>query len=217
MGWIYKITSPSNKIYVGQTTCDVYERFRWHKKSSSNCTLLKRALAKYKDKIVLEIIEQIHDELLDDREIYWINELNSLAPNGYNCSSGGNSNKRLSQMVKDKISDTLYQKQLDKKGYFGSVIMNKNGTFMPKVKIGGKNLYLSHSSFKTKEEAICILKEYTKNPRDFKKVDGPNKRSKKGCVYKLGSKWYLVYKHKRLGNFETEEKAREYLLSYPLQ
>jgi hypothetical protein len=28
-------------------------------------------------------------EHLDDREIYWIKELNSLAPDGYNCNTGG--------------------------------------------------------------------------------------------------------------------------------
>ena len=34
-------------------------------------------------------IENISDNLLNDREIYWIKEYNSYVPNGYNCDLGG--------------------------------------------------------------------------------------------------------------------------------
>jgi hypothetical protein len=106
-GIIYKITSPSGKIYIGQTIHTLEERIKGHNKKSTNCTLLKRAIDKYRDKMVYEIIETVPHELLDEREIYWIKYYNSLAPNGYNCSSGGNSKKELSQVLKDNISKGL--------------------------------------------------------------------------------------------------------------
>src|SRR5210317_176582 len=100
MGIIYKITSPSNKVYIGQTIHTLEERIKGYKKKSTNCTLLKRAIDKYGIKMVYEVVETIPDELLDEREIYWIKYYNSLAPNGYNCSTGGNNKKELSDLLK---------------------------------------------------------------------------------------------------------------------
>lgn len=41
------------------------------------------------DNFKFEIIEQIDNTRLDEREKYWIKQYNSLAPNGYNLTSGG--------------------------------------------------------------------------------------------------------------------------------
>jgi len=88
-GIIYKISSPSGKVYVGQTIQDFNERINKHKRESSGCTAVKNAIDKYKDQMKYEIIEEnIPLEQLDEREIHWIKELNSLAPNGYNLTSG---------------------------------------------------------------------------------------------------------------------------------
>ena len=48
MGYIYLITNKiDNKQYVGQTIeNDVYDRWKGHLKSSSNCIYLKRAFQK---------------------------------------------------------------------------------------------------------------------------------------------------------------------------
>ena len=48
MGYIYKFESPSGKVYVGQTVQKPEQRKNDHLKKSSNCVLLKHALAKYK-------------------------------------------------------------------------------------------------------------------------------------------------------------------------
>src|SRR5210317_405716 len=53
-GIIYKITSPSGKIYIGQTIHTLEERIKGHNKKSTNCTLLKRAIDKYGDEMVYE-------------------------------------------------------------------------------------------------------------------------------------------------------------------
>ncbi len=131
---IYKITNITNgKIYVGQAVSHIlnhkkyrpygYEgRFRCHiseafssKKNQSH--YLNNAIRKYgANDFVVELIECCEIENADERETYYIKELNSLYPNGYNLKNGGNvfthseeSKKRLSNGVlnyfKDKKSD----------------------------------------------------------------------------------------------------------------
>ena len=181
-GIIYKITSPSGKVYVGQTVHTLEERIKGHNKKSTNCTLLKRAIDKYRDKMVYEIIETVPHELLDEREIYWIKYYNSLAPNGYNCSSGGNSKKKLSDLLKDNISKGLKNNKINRDGYLGYVLKSNNG-FTPRVGQNNKQIHLSNGAFKTNEEAIEVLKEYTRDPENFIKPDGSNKK-KEGCICK---------------------------------
>jgi hypothetical protein len=49
--------------------------------------LVRRAIDKYGDEMNYELIEEnVPQEQLDEREIYWIKQFNSLAPGGYNCN-----------------------------------------------------------------------------------------------------------------------------------
>lgn len=207
-GIIYKITSPSGKVYVGQTVCSFNARIRNHKCKSSGCTALKNAIDKYVDQMKYEIIEEdVPQEQLDEREVFWIKELNSLAPNGYNLSSGGNSNKECSQKLKSSIRDAKNKLILEKNGYMGFVKQDRY-LFYPVVKVYSKRIYLSNGGFHKKEDAIEVLKEYTKNPEIFTKVEGIAKK-KIGCVFKYGNRWLLSYKSKRLGSYDTQEEAEE--------
>src|SRR6056300_661245 len=105
-GIIYKITSPSGKVYVGQTIRSFEKRMQEHKQESSCCTTVSRAIQKYKDQMKYEIVEDnVPPEQLDEREIFWIKKLNSLAPNGYNCTTGGQFTKEYAQEVKDRMRD----------------------------------------------------------------------------------------------------------------
>ena len=209
-GIIYKITSPSGKVYVGQTLQSFKERVKCHKKVSSNCTLVKRAINKYGDKMIYEIIEEAPEEKLDEREAYWIKTLNSLAPNGYNCSTGGNKNKVISQVIKDKIRESVKSKNIERNGYLGCVVKTNNG-FVPRVSESKKQKYLSNGAFKTENEAIEVLKEYTRDPENFVRPDGSNKKNK-GCVYKdKFGKWHAKSQRNYLGTFDNEENARNVL------
>ena len=89
--FIYVVENLINgKMYVGQTL-DLARRMSNHLSSSSNCRYFKRALDKYKpDNFEFSIIEKCEsDDDINEREKYWIKELNSLAPNGYNLKEGG--------------------------------------------------------------------------------------------------------------------------------
>ena len=203
-GIIYKITSPSGKVYVGQTIRSLKIRMQHHKSKYSECTLLKRAIDKYGDEMKYEIIEDnIPQEQLDEREIYWIKELNSLAPNGYNCDTGGSAYRTASQVTKDKISNNKRKSSIDKKGYIGDVVKCGN-VFRPRI----GNFYLSIGAFHSKEDAIEILKEYTKDPENFSKAEGTYKKPI-GNVCKRGNRWKLRYKQKHIGSYITREEAEE--------
>ena len=203
-GIIYKITSPSGKVYVGQTIRSFEKRMQEHKREYSECTLLKRAIDKYKDEMKYEIIEDnVPQEQLDEREIYWIKELNSLAPNGYNCNSGGKAEQVVSQETKDNISAGKYKVSIEKKGYVGEAI-RCGSVFRPRI----GNFYLSDGAFYRIEDAIEVLKEYTKDPKNFTKVEGTYKKPI-GCVRKRLNTWQLRYKGKHVGNYATQEEAEE--------
>ena len=96
IGFIYKITNNlNNKCYIGQTIQNVKERFYQHCANKTGEKVLNmaihRAILKYgKHNFKLEVIEEVEQELLNEREIYWINYYNSYN-NGYNSTIGGQS------------------------------------------------------------------------------------------------------------------------------
>lgn len=86
---IYKITNLLNeKIYIGQTRQPIEKRFLQHFKADSP---LGQDMREYGiENFTIEIIERCENqEQLNEREIFWINALNSKQPNGYNVTSGG--------------------------------------------------------------------------------------------------------------------------------
>ena len=127
MGYIYKITNKiDNKTYVGQTIQDVEARWKDHLKKGSNCRYLKSAINKYGiDNFEFKLVCITFDNQLDDMEIKYIEQYNSLVPNGYNLRMGGNSGRHNAE-TKQKISETL------KKRYDNDVIRSK----CPKPQLG---------------------------------------------------------------------------------
>jgi hypothetical protein len=212
-GIIYKITSPSGKVYVGQTMRSFEKRMREHKSKHSGCTLLRNAIQKYDDEMKYEIIEEdVPQEQLDEREIYWINYFNSLAPSGYNLGTGGHYERGYTQEAKDNMRNATIKSKIEKYGHLGSVELCGN-LFYPKAQNNCTKIFLSNGGFRTKEECIEVLKEYTKNPDNFIKVDSPYKR-KDGSVLKRTNTWSVKYKNKYLGEYETEEEGWEAIEKY---
>jgi len=128
---IYKITSPSKKVYIGQTIDTFNTRMRGHRKKGSNCLLLKRAINKYgwknMHKEILIEIDDYEQDLLDFWEQEMIKVFNSQAPAGYNCDSGGQSGGVRNELTKQKIRDTCARK-LKESEYMG-MITNRRGGF----------------------------------------------------------------------------------------
>lgn len=86
---IYKITNlQNNKIYIGQSL-NIEQRWQRHLNSKDE-SAIHLAIQKYgKENFSFSIIEECQPEELNQKEIYWIKELNSQLPYGYNMSPGG--------------------------------------------------------------------------------------------------------------------------------
>lgn len=99
MGCIYKITNLINgKIYIGQTRFSIKKRYERHLYEAQRGVLqypLYKAIRKYGNKnFNVEQIEEVSEDLLDERERYWIKYYDSFIKNnkGYNCTYGGEGN-----------------------------------------------------------------------------------------------------------------------------
>lgn len=88
---IYKVTNLINgKCYVGQTIRTLEERIAEHKRKKR--LLLSKAFEKYGfENFSFEILDTAKTlNELNEKEIHWINQLNTIKPNGYNLCKGGN-------------------------------------------------------------------------------------------------------------------------------
>lgn len=108
MGYIYKIQNLINdSIYIGQTVKTAEKRFQQHRNNYdkpyfSQLTLYK-AFKKYGlENFSFEVIEEIENEKLDEREKYWIDYYDSYK-NGYNMTLGG----RLVELYKWDLQEII--------------------------------------------------------------------------------------------------------------
>ena len=93
-GRIYKIVNAQNdKVYIGLTTRPLSKRFNEHKtdKRKTRITGISRAMRKYgyEHFSIVEISTAENKKELMQMEKDYILEYNSLAPNGYNFTTGG--------------------------------------------------------------------------------------------------------------------------------
>jgi len=102
---IYKWTSPTGRIYVGQSK-DLKQRKEWYLGGGverSNMTKLKRSFKKYGViNHAFDIVEYCSIEQLNDKEIYWGLHYNTLEK-GLNCKLG-EQNCIFSKSTKNKMS-----------------------------------------------------------------------------------------------------------------
>ena len=105
MYFIYAIENCINgKRYIGQTT-NPSDRKRKHFSCSSKCPYLSNAIQKYGQSNFDFILLEEHDNLgkTNRREKYWIRELKTLSPNGYNLREGGDAGGKPSLETREKM------------------------------------------------------------------------------------------------------------------
>lgn len=99
----------NHKKYVGQSM-DIYNRWKDHKRKLNNNkhrnTYLQRAWDKYKENnFRFYILEKCDISLLDEKEIYYIDQFDCLNNQwGYNIEPGGNVNKVIPMETREKMS-----------------------------------------------------------------------------------------------------------------
>ena len=114
---IYKISNRiTNKIYVGQSK-DIIKRWRDHKtrlRSGNHVNIhLQNSWNKYGEGAfefsVVEVCKKNFD-VLNEREVYWINKLDALNDSkGYNIASGGNNSYAMYGKSKEELTK-IYKK-----------------------------------------------------------------------------------------------------------
>jgi group I intron endonuclease len=110
---IYKITSPSNKVYIGQSV-NIERRFLDYKKSLKKQQIkLFNSIKKYGyENHIFEVIEECSIELLNERERYW-QEYYNCVEDGLNCrytktdDKSGSLSKETINKLKNKNVDYL--------------------------------------------------------------------------------------------------------------
>ena len=131
MGTIYSIKNKLNgKEYIGQTRYPVEKRWGEHACVKRRITTIGYALRKHGiENFEFSVIETCDDDMLNDREIFWIAERRTTAPRGYNQTSGGSSfvpseetRKRISEGTKlglSKMSDESRESQREASARMG--------------------------------------------------------------------------------------------------
>lgn len=170
-GYIYKITSPSGKVYIGQTIniksrINDYKGFETLSNKTKNQSKLYNSLKKYGwDNHIFEIIDEciiglpikkcltVHDNkcIINLREIYWIQEYDSFN-NGLNCKPGGGEFYRspTEQETKEKISEAGKGRifsQESKKSISNSLlkpIIRSDGKIYESLKAAALDLGVTH-------------------------------------------------------------------------
>ena len=139
--YIYKITClANNRVYIGQTKHlkkRKAEHLRSLKNQSHHSTLLQRSWNKYgKNLFKHEIIEECDINNVDEKEVYWIKFHDSTNKyNGFNNDGGGNKNKVLSEVTRQKISKFHRERYEIAKIY----LLSENAMKKKSVKLSGKN------------------------------------------------------------------------------
>lgn len=225
MGFIYLRTNKVNgKKYVGQAT-DLEERQRkWNcLKQPYAGIFLNRARAKYGlNAFDFEILKECKDEELNQWEMYYIKELNTKAPNGYNLTDGGdgklgcpcseetkkkiadgNRGKKHSEEAKKKMSE---QQKGENNSFYGKHHSEESKQKMSEAKKGktpwnkGKtNIYSEETKKKMSEVAKTRI--YTEERR--KKLS----EAGKGRKHSEETKLKISESHK--GKLFTEEHKRK--------
>ena len=104
LAYVYKITNDINdKVYIGLTYYSIQSRWQTHlkdrKKFECKDRPLYRAMNKYGiDHFLIQEIEECSDEVVNEREKYWIQFYNSYY-DGYNATFGGEGRREYDALI----------------------------------------------------------------------------------------------------------------------
>ena len=154
MQGIYKITSPTEKVYIGQSV-NIPARFRQHKSSSRN-EFLKNSFNKHGyDNHKFEILHILPidagQDVLNEYEILYIDFYRSANIKLFNLRKGGDHGGRMSQELIDRLTLKKIGKKMPESTK-KALIASNLGRKMP------KHLDEIFSKYRTAENAIRMGK-----------------------------------------------------------
>jgi group I intron endonuclease len=163
---IYKIISPSNKIYIGQSR-NIKRRWKYYYSNAITIkqhTKLHYSLLKYGvENHKFEIIEECNIDQLDEQEIYWINYYNSIKQ-GLNIGLGGSGGNGLLNKGKKHKSTTINKMKqwwnMNKKPRSQEIIDKIKQTKQNNPRVTTKEMILK---YREKAPNKKIVEQYTLN------------------------------------------------------
>lgn len=179
---IYKITSPSGKIYIGQSICI---KSRWASYRVLNCKgqpKLYRSLNKHGVKNhVFEVIEECKIIELNEREYYWQIEYNSVSREGLNCviTNPLTKVKEHSEETKKKISRGNHHSAKKVIDVSNNIIYDCISDCADAIGISKANLNHMLRGRSKNKTTIKYLDESLNIKREYKKQESYNRKRKK--------------------------------------
>ena len=107
-GTIYCLENTENgMMYVGATTR--YETRLWeHRSLNGGCPALTEAIEAHGwNAFAVKVVETLPETELETAERFWIDFLNTQAPNGYNLTPGGDVNPQHVPEIRERTSATV--------------------------------------------------------------------------------------------------------------
>lgn len=183
---IYKITSPTKKVYIGQTI-NMFDRIktyeRKHCKSQRKLfnSLVRHGVSKH----IFEILEYCDVDLLNEKERYYQELYSAISKNGLNLmlTHTEDSSGKMSEETKEKIRKTLTgtkrpQELRDKlrKANLGKKLSEEHKRKLsanPRTKEWNENISKAKKGVPKSQEYID---KYLKNPERIAKIRESNKK-----------------------------------------
>ena len=235
---IYKITSPTGRIYIGQSV-DIEKRWKYYKRLSCNKQpVIYRSLKKYGvENHTFDILEECSVEELNNREGYW-QDFYDVVKNGLNCrrvqtsdNSGYDSEetkRKRSEALKGKkrpseVIEKMKKPRLNKRG-FGNIksIAVENyttGAIYGSVQEAAREENIHPTNL------IGYLKGDVENPTTLRYLN-PELRPKGGNIYfnrrckiildtQTGVFYYSLKEAVEYSQFSEDHLSRMLLNKYP--
>lgn len=216
--------------YIGKTIQKLKTRIKQHRDKSSYCRCLSLAIKENGwDNFEVSTLWEGDNSVLGDMERYYIDELNTLEPSGYNSREGGGRSEKVSDTSRQLMIDKQREISMRRNGLLG--VIRTNYSHVDKDKITSYSVLVSINAktktignFKTYDEALEVQKKYTEDPDNYEIP--PSKRVGNGQspnVYfcssdKRKKRWHVQFrvngKNLSLGRYETKEEALEVANKY---
>lgn len=197
---VYKITSPSGKIYIGQSV-DVHKRFGAYRKFRCNkqLKLFNSFLKHGVENHTFEIIHECEREQLNELEKHYVYLFDTFGTNrGLNLRDGGGNTGRASDESRRRMSEASKGQVSWNKGLAGTYKFSEEGR---------KNIANAQIGRKHKEETKIKISEALKGKLKSKEHNRKNSEAQRGRVDSEETRRKKSESHKgKLMNEETKRK-----------
>ena len=174
---IYMLISPSKKCYIGFTT-HFKKRLQQHRRARGNCRAIHNSIRKYGwDNFLKVVVETFEDDVTNDylkeREMYWIKHHETLYPKGYNLTAGGDGNDKsektrakLSAAAKAQWQNQVWSAENRAKRSKATSKANKGRTVSAETRAKLSAARMGHKGYHVKEVIATCLESGTKRKFD---------------------------------------------------